>query len=107
MDLHNMSDEELKQLSSDIEREMSARRADRIMQLRDQIRKEAQKLGIHYDDLLEVVAPKKKISKSKVEPKYQNPFNPDESWSGRGRKPTWIVDALNAGMTLDQLKINP
>jgi DNA-binding protein H-NS len=33
----------------------------------------------------------------KVFPKYQNPKNPAETWSGRGRHPRWMQARLKAG----------
>jgi DNA-binding protein H-NS len=36
--------------------------------------------------------------------KYSNPENRDQTWSGRGRKPLWVVAALRAGKTLDDLR---
>lgn len=30
------------------------------------------------------------------EPKYRNPDNPDQTWSGRGRRPAWFKDTLAA-----------
>ena len=33
-------------------------------------------------------------SKAPVAPKYRNPENPEETWSGRGRKPNWLVAKL-------------
>nr|VFK50462.1 MAG: DNA-binding protein H-NS [Candidatus Kentron sp. TUN]VFK51702.1 MAG: DNA-binding protein H-NS [Candidatus Kentron sp. TUN]VFK56442.1 MAG: DNA-binding protein H-NS [Candidatus Kentron sp. TUN] len=40
-----------------------------------------------------------------IEPKYQNPDRPDEKWSGRGRKPGWVVSLLDQGENLDELLI--
>ncbi len=42
---------------------------------------------------------------AKVAPRYRNPSNPDQTWTGRGRKPLWVVDALNSGKSLDDLAI--
>jgi DNA-binding protein H-NS len=42
----------------------------------------------------------------KVLPKYQNPTNPAETWSGRGKRPHWVSAYLNAGERLDHLLIN-
>ena len=28
-----------------------------------------------------------------VAPKYRNPKDPSQTWTGRGRRPTWIVEA--------------
>lgn len=40
-----------------------------------------------------------------VAPKYRNPDNPQETWSGRGRKPRWMTAALKAGKKMRDLKI--
>lgn len=41
----------------------------------------------------------------KTEPKYRHPENPDLTWTGRGRKPGWITEALEAGKSLDEFAI--
>jgi DNA-binding protein H-NS len=37
--------------------------------------------------------------------KYRHPENLDLTWSGRGRRPTWIRDALEAGRQLTDFEI--
>jgi DNA-binding protein H-NS len=39
----------------------------------------------------------------KVLPKYQNPERPFETWSGRGKRPRWVVAQLRAGKNVDDL----
>jgi DNA-binding protein H-NS len=39
-------------------------------------------------------------AKQKAEPKYRHPDNPDLTWSGRGRKPGCIAEALETGKSL-------
>jgi len=34
--------------------------------------------------------------RAEVAPKYRNPANPIETWSGRGRKPRWMTAAIKA-----------
>jgi DNA-binding protein H-NS len=41
----------------------------------------------------------------KVPPKYQNPENHAETWSGRGRRPRWLRDQIRAGKGLDDFAI--
>lgn len=43
--------------------------------------------------------------RSKAAPKYRNPDNPEETWSGRGRKPQWIHTALTKGLDISDLEI--
>lgn len=38
-------------------------------------------------------------------PRYRNPGNSSETWSGRGPRPGWLRDALEAGATLEELEI--
>ena len=40
-----------------------------------------------------------------VLPKYKNPRNPTETWSGRGKQPWWVREQLDAGKKLDQFLI--
>jgi len=40
-----------------------------------------------------------------VLPKYCNPLAPSQKWSGRGKRPKWVIAALAAGQRLDDLKI--
>lgn len=42
----------------------------------------------------------------KVPPKYRNPNNPEETWSGRGVKPRWFRDALAAGISPEEMEIH-
>jgi DNA-binding protein H-NS len=44
-------------------------------------------------------------ARGKVAPKYRNPKNPSETWTGRGRKPLWVQAALDAGKELKDLAI--
>ena len=37
----------------------------------------------------------------KILPKYQNPKNPAEKWSGRGKQPHWVKAQLKAGKKLE------
>ncbi|WP_329810607.1 H-NS histone family protein [Stenotrophomonas sp. SMYL8] len=38
-----------------------------------------------------------KSAGGKVAPKYRNPANPSETWSGRGRQPRWLAALVQKG----------
>ena len=40
-----------------------------------------------------------------VAPKYRNPQNPSETWTGRGLKPRWLVAAMRGGRKLEHFSI--
>ncbi|WP_439373315.1 H-NS histone family protein [Bradyrhizobium sp. DASA03120] len=41
-----------------------------------------------------------------VRPKYRNPKNPAETWSGRGKMPRWLDPQVRAGRKLDEFLID-
>lgn len=49
---------------------------------------------------------KRKHASKKLPPTYRNPNNDAETWTGRGRKPRWLVAALNEGKTVEQCRIS-
>lgn len=49
-------------------------------------------------------APRRKYPK--VLPKYCNPLSPAETWSGRGKRPRWLVAALKTGHKLAEFEIS-
>jgi DNA-binding protein H-NS len=42
---------------------------------------------------------------SRIPPKYRNPANPYQTWSGRGRTPLWIKRLQKEGKTIEDLRI--
>jgi len=39
-------------------------------------------------------------------PKYANPANPSETWTGRGRKPNWLVAKIKGGAHIESFEIS-
>lgn len=39
-------------------------------------------------------------------PKYINPDNPEQTWTGRGRKPNWLLEKLDGGARMDEFSID-
>jgi DNA-binding protein H-NS len=79
------------------------RLAEGIEQLRAIIAK--YKVGLrHFKIALE--ATKKRNSRPrKLSPAYRNPNDPSQTWTGRGRRPRWLVAALDAGNTVEQCRV--
>ena len=40
-----------------------------------------------------------------VLPKYFNPNQPSETWSGRGKRPRWLVKQLKSGRRIEDFRI--
>jgi len=49
--------------------------------------------------------PKAAKEKKTVPPKYRNPADSTQTWTGRGRKPKWVVEALASGGNMDDFLI--
>lgn len=50
-------------------------------------------------------AKKARKSLGKVAPKYRNPANEGETWSGRGKQPRWLAAYTSAGRDRDEFLI--
>jgi len=60
--------------------------------------------GLSMNDIFATKAKAK--AKSKSIPKYRNPSNKNEEWTGKGRKPKWVLGLLEEGKSLEELKIS-
>lgn len=103
-DLNSMSRDELQKLSKDVERALATVEERRRAEARSAAEKAAREHGFSLDDVLEGQK-KKGGAKTKNPPKYRNPENPTQTWSGRGRQPGWIKEALENGKSLDDFAI--
>ena len=105
IDLNSMSRKELKKLQRDVEKSLKAAEQRERAQAIKAAEKAVAEYGFTLDDV--TAGPKSKGSArgSKATPKYRNPMNPEQTWTGRGRKPRWIEAALKAGKSLDDMAI--
>ena len=99
IDLSKLSLEELQALARDIETEIVTRRAAEKERVLNQMRELAGSLGMTLEELLR----EERGAGPAAAPKYRHPDNPGLTWSGRGKRPTWVNEALAAGKALDDL----
>jgi DNA-binding protein H-NS len=106
VDLSGYNLSELKGLQHDVEKAIRDRQQQDVQTARDQILAIAKDAGISVDELLASSDKKAKTgSGQKVKPQYQNPTDSSQTWSGRGRQPKWVAEALASGKKLDQFRI--
>ncbi|TQM89712.1 H-NS family nucleoid-associated regulatory protein [Roseinatronobacter monicus] len=103
MDLHAMSLEELKKYQKDIQKAVESFEARQLAEARAKLEGYAREMGVKLEDVMAISGKAK--SKTQGSPKYRHPENPALTWTGRGRKPDWFKEALEAGMNEDALKI--
>lgn len=106
IDLSGYNLAELKGLQFEVEKAIKERQNDEMKKARDEIQAIAQRLNVSVQDLLGGSGAKSKGGTgAKVEAQYQNPADPSQTWSGRGRQPKFVQDAIAAGKTMDDLRI--
>ena len=97
-------DDNIRQLPFDqlrtLHREIGALIAERRTKELDDLRERAAILGFTADDLLP-----KKNGRSAGSVKYRDPDNPQNTYAGKGPKPQWLRDALEAGRQLDEFLV--
>jgi DNA-binding protein H-NS len=102
IDLTKLSLEELQTLARDIETEVVSRREAERERVLSQMRELAGSLGMTLEDLVR----SEKGRGGAVAAKYRSPADPSLTWSGRGKRPAWVNEALAAGKTLDDLAVS-
>lgn len=100
-DLENMSLKELRDLHKTVGRQIDGYEAKKKEQAIAAAQQVAEEHGFSLKELLAGG----KASKATVAPKYANPDNTSETWTGRGRQPRWVKGHLDAGGSIDDLMI--
>ncbi|TXH60636.1 MAG: H-NS histone family protein [Thiothrix sp.] len=100
IDLDSLSVAELGKLKYNIEHAISNRKQSELLDVRRKLDELVDNSGFSLQEILEA-----KSVRKPVQPKYRNPENPENTWTGRGRRPIWVEQALSAGKTLEDLLI--
>ena len=93
-DYSTLSFDQLKTLHQDIGALIAQRRAETLEQIKQQI----SALGFNADDLVQ----SKKRTPRLAPVRYRNPEQPENTWSGRGKRPQWLQAKLAEGRSLDE-----
>ena len=105
MDLSAMSRKELLKLQKDVEKALKDAEQRERREALKAAEKAAAEFGFSLTELSGDAKPRAAGKKPKTPPKYRNPENPEQTWSGRGRKPQWVHDALAKGHDITDLEI--
>lgn len=97
-----MTLKELRQLQKDLAKAISTYEDRHKAEARAKLEAIAKEMGY---SLAELIGVEVKASRAPAVAKYRHPENAGITWSGRGRKPQWFVEALAAGKSADDLAI--
>ena len=94
-DIKSMAFDELRTLHREIGALIASKRTEAL----EELRAKASILGFTADDL----APKK--ARKNGARRYQDPGNPSNIYGGKGKKPLWLVQALESGRQLEEFAV--
>jgi DNA-binding protein H-NS len=111
LELEGMSDGQLRELMQQARETLSRRIQERL----DEFRALAREAGFEVSLTKVGERPRRRSAEAgdgedrrrDVSPKYRNPDNASETWSGRGRKPRWLEERLSGGAPLEDFLIAP
>jgi DNA-binding protein H-NS len=89
LNLEKMSSAELSELRLQVDHLMVEKQASEKSALRQKMAEMAEAAGMSLDALFG----KGRKGKGSVAVKYRDPKNPENTWTGRGRMPLWMVAA--------------
>ena len=99
--IEKLSYVELINLQKRVEEAISGKRSADAQATKDQLRAMAEKAGFDIKDLFG----KRGSPKGTGVAKFRNPKDTSQTWTGRGRKPNWLVDAVKRGAKLESFAI--
>ena len=116
IDINRLSPKELDSLINQAKkRKTTLSKRKPIAVVRSKVRALAESEGYSIAELFGAVtatkaAPRPRTSTAgrklgKVAPKYRNPANPKETWTGRGKQPRWLATETAKGRKLDEFLI--
>ena len=120
IDLSRLSAKELASLIRDAQkRKTVVSKRQPITKVRAQLVKAAQKAGYSIDELFGTGAPVAKSGRapraaksaksankgSKIAPKYRDPADAANTWTGRGKQPRWLAEYTAGGRKVEEFLI--
>ena len=101
INLDNLNVDELRAITENAQQLITQKQHQRLHDAYVQFEKIAKDNSCSIDEILkagEGLEKKRSI-------KYRNTEDSNDTWTGRGRKPTWLVEALAAGKRLESFAI--
>jgi DNA-binding protein H-NS len=105
-DLNTLSLRELRDLQAKVAKAIATYEERRKRETLAEIEELARERGFTLAELTGLKAPRKRArAKATTTGGFANPANPSETWPGRGRRPRWYIEAIEAGHDPDSMRI--
>jgi DNA-binding protein H-NS len=102
-ELEKMSVKDLLALEVEVQAAIAARRISEKTEVKEKLQALAEKNGYSMDELFG--KGKRGGARGTVAPKYRNPANAAETWTGRGRMPVWMKTLVDKGAKREKFLI--
>ena len=105
INVDKMALKDLVELNQRVQRAIVVAKERERSELKQKIAQMAENSGFSVGELFGGRGAGSRGAKSTGVAKYRNPDNPSETWTGRGRKPNWLVARLAKGANVDDFEI--
>ncbi len=105
-DLDGMSVDEMWRLHEKIGQVLSVRLTSEKRELEKRLAQLRRENEMHAVSAEATGVSRERRKYPRVYPKYRNPNDPSETWSGRGKQPRWLVAALKTGHKIEEFMIS-
>jgi DNA-binding protein H-NS len=109
INLEQLSIAELDALIDQAAEMIEKKKAQAVLDAKSEIQRIAATTGMSVEELLGLgggAKPRKATTARKpVAIKYRNPKDHTQTWTGRGKRPQWVQEMLNAGAKLENLMV--
>ena len=100
-DLLETSAKELQAFKTTLNLAIAKKSEREKLELKEKLEALASESGYTLEELTKIKTKKKSLSPAL----YQNPDDKTQTWSGKGRKPNWLLTQLEAGKSVEDFKI--
>lgn len=106
-DLKSMTRKELEKLRKDVDAAIQTVESRELKMAHEAASKAAADYGYSLEDItsMQSTSRRGKGTRTVSAPKYRNPSNPDQTWTGKGRQPEWYKSEMANGVDPQTLEI--
>jgi DNA-binding protein H-NS len=90
-----MTYRQMLQYESELKKQMAAKQKEAKAELREKLSNMAEDFGFTIEELFPGVARTRRKAAPKNTIKFRNPDDPAQTWSGKGRRPQWFLEATS------------
>lgn len=105
MEISRMSLAELRRLREELEKTVDDKEKQLVSEARKEIDDVLKRYNVTIDQVIGIKYKKTKTGALSL-PRYRNPDDFSQTWTGKGRKPRWVINFLKRGGELEDIAID-